>query len=121
MGNTELTEITGIGEATAGVLNRAGFKSAEDIADAAIEDISAVPGFGYMRAQRTRVAARELVGSTDAEPAVADDEEAISVLGDAPMKGKDKKKKGKKKDKKKDGKKDKKKDKKKKGKKGKKK
>ena len=100
MSKTNLTEVSGIGEATAGVLERAGFHSAEDLANAAIEDISAVPGFGYMRAQRVRAQAKDMI-DTAAAPQDQAGDGAVSVLGDAPVKKSNKKKDKKKKDKKK--------------------
>lgn len=133
---TQLTDITGIGEATAATLQAGGLKTAEDVANAAIEDITAVPGFGYTRAARVRALARDLVGSpaaansgpADVTAAVAGEPEetpAVAVAAESPLskpakkkkkdkkKGKDKKK-DKEKEKEKEKKKDKKKDKKKK-------
>ena len=133
MSQTELTKISGVGEATAAELWRAGLHSVADVAAAAIEDIAAVPGFGYVRAQRVRALAKDMTDNDSADVG------AVVTLGDAPVAKKskhkkdkkDKKDKGKNKKKsKKDNqkgcgkgskKKDKKKDKKKKGKKGKKK
>ena len=126
MSQTELSLIAGVGEATADALWLAGFHSVADLADAAIEDIAAVPGFGYVRAQRIRAQAKEM---STAVVAVTDsaDSDAVVALGDAPIaeaeeKAKAKKKSAKKdkggsKDKKKGKKKDKKRDKKKSGKK----
>ena len=123
---TALTDIPGIGEATAATLQAGGLNTADDVAAAAIEDITAVPGFGYTRAARIRSLARDLVGSSAAPdsdtsaPVVKEPAEvpAVSVAAESPLskpgkkkkKDKDKKKgKDKKKDKKKKGGKDKKK------------
>ena len=95
MSKTDLNDVSGIGEATADLLRDAGFGSAEELASAAIEDISAVPGFGYTRAQRVKAQAIALVGTGDADAGTGE----VAVLGDPPMKaGKEKKEKGKKKD-----------------------
>jgi len=119
---TALTDIPGIGEATAATLQAGGLKTAEDVAAAAIEDITAVPGFGYTRAARIRSLAKELVGSSAAPdsdtsaPVVEEPAEvpAVSVAAESPL-SKPGKKKKKKKDKDKKKGKDNKKDKKKKG------
>lgn len=66
MSQAELTSISGVGEATAADLWRAGFHSISDLANAAIEDISAVPGFGYVRAQRIRAEAKAMSDADDA-------------------------------------------------------
>ena len=115
---TPVTAIPGIGPATADLLGKNGFTSAESIAETSVEKLSLVPGFGEIRAANTIKAAADAVSS---EPAAATKGEAAST--DEP-KTKTKKEKAEKeksgKEKKKKDKKDKKKDKKKKDKKGKK-
>ena len=90
MSQTELTTISGVGEATAAELWRAGLRSVADVAAAAIEDIAAVPGFGYVRAQRVRAQAKDM--TKDDSAAVG----AVTTLGDAPIGAAAKKAKGKK-------------------------
>lgn len=101
---TALTSISGIGPAAAELLKQHDFKSAEDIANTTVAQLSAVPGFGEIRSQSTINAAIELV-----TPAAQTEE--VSEPADEPVKQKTKSKsKGKKKpskDKKSKGKKDK--------------
>lgn len=59
-----LTNISGIGPAAAEVLKQHGFRSAEGIAKATIEELSQVPGFGAIRAENTIKAAIEVTGSS---------------------------------------------------------
>ena len=102
----QLTEINGIGAATAAGLNKAGIGGVHDLANASIEDIAAVPGFGYVRAQQVRGLARFFLGGDEAggheTTVTAADEE--SDVDKKPKKKEKKKKDGKKdsKDKKKD-------------------
>ncbi|NNJ92259.1 MAG: helix-hairpin-helix domain-containing protein [Gammaproteobacteria bacterium] len=56
-----LTSISGIGPAAAEILKQHGFKSAEAIAKTSVEKLSAVPGFGAIRAENAIQAAIELV------------------------------------------------------------
>ncbi len=73
---TPITEIRGIGASTAAVLAKHGFKSAEDLAKASIDEIVAVPGFGESRAQKIKEAANERLTNppapAEAAPAVAE-------------------------------------------------
>ncbi len=73
---TPITEIRGIGASTAAVLAKHGFKSAEDLAKASIDEIVAVPGFGESRAQKIKEAANERLSNppapAEAAPAVAE-------------------------------------------------
>lgn len=62
---TPTTAIPGIGPSTAKALSAKGFKSAEDIASSDVASLCAVPGFGPIRAGRTKKAASKIVsGST---------------------------------------------------------
>jgi len=97
MSQTELTAISGVGESTAGALWRAGFQRISDLANASIEDIAAVPGFGYVRAQQVRAEAREMC-EDDVAPAIG----GVVTLGDAATDLAAKESKGKKKKKSKD-------------------
>ena len=102
----QLTEINGIGAATAAGLNKAGIGGVHDLANASIEDIAAVPGFGYVRAQQVRGLARFFLGGDEAggheTTVTAADKEADVDKKPKKKKKKDGKKdsKGKKKDKK---------------------
>lgn len=99
-----LTEIIGIGDATAETLRAYGFDSPADLAGAAIGDIVRVPGFGYQRAQQVRNRAKDLVdaaaevgaveppvsGPAAAEPSEPDPEpesaaDGVVVSGDIPV------------------------------------
>lgn len=110
---TPTTSVPGIGKATAFALSQHGFRSAEDLATANEEVLSAVPGFGVSRAVRVIESAQKLVGvpaiTTDSAPAEEMQEAAMGESVESPTK----KKKGKGKKKSKASKKDKKKDKKK--------
>ncbi|MDQ6950435.1 MAG: helix-hairpin-helix domain-containing protein [Mariprofundales bacterium] len=55
-----LTEITGVGEATAAVLADHGFISVQSLAEATIEQLTQVPSFGAARAQATIQAAMKV-------------------------------------------------------------
>jgi hypothetical protein len=59
-----LSEISGIGPGTAKVLMENGFKSANDIAQATVEQLIGVPGFSTARASRTIKAANELLSAS---------------------------------------------------------
>ena len=103
---TALTSISGIGPAAAEVLKQHGFKSAEAVAKASVEQLSAVPGFGEIRSQSTINAAIELVTpATQAEEVPEPVDEPVKEK--AKNKGKSKEKKKPSKDKKDKGKKDK--------------
>lgn len=58
---TPLTDVKGIGGATAAKLAETGLDSAEALAAAAIEEIAACPGFGPARATTVRQAAIALL------------------------------------------------------------
>ena len=95
MNEPTLTQVAGIGPATARLLAANGLTSVAAIANASIAEIAAVPGFGPTRAAAIKQAAQQL--ETKPEPTVA--------LSTAPKKKKKRKKKAKdKKKKKKDGK-----------------
>lgn len=107
---TALTSISGIGPAAAELLKQHGFKSAEAIAKATVEQLSAVPGFGEIRSKNTIKAASELVApvaQAQAEEATEPVDEPVQEQTRKKSKSKDKKKSSK--DKKSKGKKDKKK------------
>jgi len=93
-----LTSISGIGPAAAEILKQHGFKSAEAIANATVEELSVVPGFGAIRSENTIKAALELVNpetqAKDAPEAVDGPVKEKSAKKD---KSKDKKKSSKKK------------------------
>ena len=64
---TALTKIPGIGPSTAKVLTENGFKSARQLADTTIAQLSKVPGFSTARASRTIKAANAMLSvSADA-------------------------------------------------------
>jgi NAD-dependent DNA ligase len=58
---TELTEIKGVGPATAKVFAKVGFSNVKDVASARPVDLAAVPGVGEIRATRLIAAARSLL------------------------------------------------------------
>ena len=105
-----ITDISGIGDATAQRLKAHGIDSVEDVAQASIGRLAAVPGIGENRAAALRESARRLLPdaaageeSPGAEPAPAGDDAGTDGRKDGKGK-KDKKKeqgKGKGKDKKK--------------------
>ena len=66
---TLITSVAGIGGATAALLARHGFRTAEDLATASQEKLAAIPGFGENRAARTIDAARTALGKTQETPA----------------------------------------------------
>lgn len=59
---TSILKIRGIGQATAPLLSEFGFKTAEDLAAASVEQLALVPGFGALRAQSTIADALSLLG-----------------------------------------------------------
>jgi hypothetical protein len=117
---TPITSVPGIGRATAFALAQHGFRTAEDLALADEEALTAISGFGLSRSATLVASARKLVGA-QVQPTDARGSEsagaALGVMQDQVVKKKSKEKKKKKKEKDKE-KKGKKKDKKKKGKKG---
>lgn len=71
---TPLTDIAGIGPSAAKVLQAHNINSAEDLAAASVAEITAVPGFGEIRAQRIKEAAAAAIQPAEsaAEPAPAE-------------------------------------------------
>jgi hypothetical protein len=64
MAKPKLTDISGIGEATAAQLAKAKIHNVAALAKAAPEKLSAVPGFAAARAARVQAAAIKLLGGT---------------------------------------------------------
>lgn len=96
-----ITDISGIGDATAQQMRTHGIDSVEAVAQASIEQLAAVPGIGAARAAALREAARRLLPNDEAG---TEGPEAVPAsAGDgATANGKDvKEKKDRKKDKKK--------------------
>mgnify|MGYP003332564174 FL=1 len=54
-----VTEIAGIGPATANILKKHGFGTAESIASSSISTLTTVPGFGPIRAKNVVAAAKK--------------------------------------------------------------
>ncbi len=69
---TEITEIKGLGPATAKVFAKGGFSTVGDIARATVADLATVPGVGEVRASSLIGAARAMLG--DASPSSAGNE-----------------------------------------------
>jgi len=69
MSNQQLTNIPGVGAATARALVDAGFSTVEAIAKASEDKLAAVPGFGPSRAAVAIAAARDLVASEGSQKA----------------------------------------------------
>ena len=63
-----LTKILGIGPASAQTLTEHGYHSVEDIADATVDAISAIPGFGTIKATQVIISAVDLTRQTATEP-----------------------------------------------------
>lgn len=104
-----ITDISGIGDATAQRLKTHGIASVEDVAQASIEQLAAVPGIGDSRAGALRESARGLLPdasasdeSPEASPAPAGDDAGTGGRKDG--KGKKNKKEKKKRKGKKNGK-----------------
>ncbi|MCB1124514.1 MAG: hypothetical protein KJT03_23375, partial [Verrucomicrobiae bacterium] len=93
---TPTTQIQGIGPATATLLTKNGYKSAEDIASADIESLCKIPGFSAIRAGRVIAAATAIIPVT--EKASSPSKKKGKTKSGKP-KSKDKKKAGKSKDK----------------------
>ncbi len=105
MSEANLTDISGIGPATARVLTDHGFADIGSVASATTEELAKVPGFGHVKAKAAIEAARALTAGTsptESKPAAAkglkSDSKRKDKKGKKKKKGKDKK--GKKKDKK---------------------
>ena len=112
MSDPKLSEISGVGPATARLLADSGFASVESVAQAAPGELARVPGFGETRAAAVIAAAVSLQSRGKAPGSVAKPEKT-KKKADKHKKDKKKEKKGKGKGKKKDSKKKKKKKKKK--------
>ena len=82
MGMVQLTDVPGIGEATAAKLRDAGIGSADDLAEATIEALTVIPGFGNYRAIRVRRAAERVMRRRQAAEAKAAVAEALEPLPD---------------------------------------
>lgn len=104
---SKLTDISGIGLATARILEQHGFESPAQLASASIDKLSALPGFGAKRSA-SLIAAAQATKTLSAATPNRDEEKKKKKKKDGKGK-KDKKKRGKKKDRKKKDKKDKKK------------
>lgn len=63
---SSITDISGIGASTAKTLTSHGIKTVKDLADASIEQITAVPGFSHARASKTKAGAVNLLGGEQA-------------------------------------------------------
>ena len=93
--NPEITNIEGVGATTASILSEHKFGTVISIANASVEQLTAVPGFSAIRASRTIEAAKQLLVST----ASASETDASTSKSEAPSKeksGKGKKEKNKK-------------------------
>lgn len=110
-----ITDVSGIGDATAQRLETHGFDSVEDVAQASIDQLATVPGIGMDRAAALRESARGLLGEAaeheespetapttagegedTPQPVAAPDDDDAATGGSEDGKGK-KRKKGKKK------------------------
>lgn len=69
MKTRQLTDVTGIGSATAAQLGERGIRTVEDLKNATVEAIRAIPGFGVARAEAVRRAAARLLGEMAGTPA----------------------------------------------------
>ena len=97
---TSVLQVKGIGPATAEKLAAAGFTSAEDIADASYEQLTAVPGFAESRARQIIANARLRLADVApmvVEPAVAKKAAGKAITGKSKSDRALKKKKSKKK------------------------
>ncbi len=87
----QLTDVKGVGDATAANLTAIGIDSVEALAGASAEEIARVPGFGPARAAAVRAAA-----AASLEESATTEEPAVEAEPAAEKKGKGKKGKGKK-------------------------
>jgi hypothetical protein len=62
MARPKLIDVPGIGQSTARLLARNGIRTVAALAEAPLDDIAAVPGFGPVRAKIARTAAIEVLG-----------------------------------------------------------
>ena len=60
----KLTELPGVGEKSAKILEEAGFKNVVDITQSKIEDLTKVKGIGKKSAEKILKAAKDLIGET---------------------------------------------------------
>jgi hypothetical protein len=97
MAEPKLTQIAGIGPATARLLEKNGFASVESVAKASDSGLAKVPGFGMARAAVVIVAAQSLLATPAMQEPGGDKKN--TGKGKAGKKKKHKKDKGKKKDK----------------------
>lgn len=67
-----ITDISGIGDATAQRLKAHGIDSVEAVAQASIEQLAAVPGIGANRAAALRESARRLLRGATADPRISE-------------------------------------------------
>lgn len=65
MARPKLTDVPGIGEATADLLAASGIRGAKTLAGASSEKLAAVRGFGPARAAAVQKAAKGLLGSSE--------------------------------------------------------
>ncbi|MEA3548185.1 MAG: helix-hairpin-helix domain-containing protein [Thermodesulfobacteriota bacterium] len=95
----KLTDIPGIGPATAVIMDEQGFTTILDVANATPDMLTAMPGFGIIRANRIIAAAQKLLEVTlpADQTAVNETEEAQDTMGTKATKTAKKKKKSKKK------------------------
>ena len=98
--STPLTAVSGIGPAAAGLLEKHGIATVEQLVQASIDDLTQVPGFGPARAATVLGAARDVL---DGPAPAAKPAKQAKAGGKKKGKKKDKKK-GKEKKRKKDGK-----------------
>ena len=61
--STPVTEISGIGHATADILKEHGFGTAESIATSAASALAVVPGFGPIRSKNVIAAAKKVASA----------------------------------------------------------
>ena len=96
-----ITDISGIGDATAQNMKAQGLDSVEAVAQATVEQLVAVPGIGTARAAALKGSARRLLAEADAGTGAPSPEDAVPS-GDSATNGQEdgngKKKDGKKKD-----------------------
>jgi len=66
-----LTQVAGIGPAAAEQLTAGGIKNAQELAKADISTITAIPGFGEVRAARVKQAAADAIAKIGSEQETA--------------------------------------------------
>ncbi|TCS60646.1 helix-hairpin-helix domain-containing protein [Varunaivibrio sulfuroxidans] len=75
MAGAQLSDISGIGPSAADVLRQGGFLTVEQVAGATVAALTALNGFGPVRASRTIAAAKAVLGGA---------KDAATLRGDAP-------------------------------------